>query len=54
MVAVVHHEDRRGPAGAEALDGDEVTMSLNDPGKPVVLRAVGGDDYLYLLMPVRV
>jgi DNA polymerase-3 subunit beta len=41
-------------AGVEALDGDEVTMSLNDPGKPVVLRAVGSDDYLYLLMPVRV
>jgi DNA polymerase-3 subunit beta len=41
-------------AGVEALDGDEVTMALNDPGKPVVLRGVGSDDYLYLLMPVRV
>ena len=41
-------------AGVEALDGDELTMSLNDPGKPVVLRGVGSDDYLYLLMPVRV
>jgi DNA polymerase-3 subunit beta len=41
-------------AGVEALDGDELTISLNDPGKPVVLRGVGSDDYLYLLMPVRV
>lgn len=41
-------------AGVEALDGDEVTLSLNDPGKPVVLRGVGDDAYLYLLMPVRV
>ena len=41
-------------AGADALDGEELTMSLNDPGKPVVLRGVGDEDYLYLLMPVRV
>jgi DNA polymerase-3 subunit beta len=41
-------------AGADALDGDELTVELNDPGKPVVLRGVGDDDYLYLLMPVRV
>jgi DNA polymerase-3 subunit beta len=25
-----------------------------DPMKPAVLRGVGRDDYLYLLMPVRV
>jgi DNA polymerase-3 subunit beta len=25
-----------------------------DPMKPAVLRGVGQDDYLYLLMPVRV
>lgn len=41
-------------SGADALDGDELTVALNDPGKPVVLRGVGDDDYLYLLMPVRV
>ncbi len=41
-------------AGADALDGDELTVSLNDPSKPVVLRGVGDEDYLYLLMPVRV
>lgn len=41
-------------AGADALDGDELRVTLNDPGKPVVLRGVGDDDYLYLLMPVRV
>lgn len=41
-------------AGADALDGDELTVALNDPGKPVVLRGVGDEEYLYLLMPVRV
>ena len=33
---------------------DEVTLSTMDPMKPAVLRGVGHDEYLYLLMPVRV
>ena len=41
-------------AGVEAVEGDEVTLSTLDPMKPAVLRGVGHDDYLYLLMPVRV
>ena len=41
-------------AGVEAVDGDEVTLSTVDPMKPAVVRGVGRDDYLYLLMPVRV
>lgn len=41
-------------AGVEAVEGDEVTLSTMDPMKPAVLRGVGHDDYLYLLMPVRV
>ncbi len=41
-------------AGVEAADADEVTLSTIDPMKPAVVRAVGRDDYLYLLMPVRV
>ena len=32
----------------------KVTLSLRDPVKAVVLRGVGRDDYLYLLMPLRV
>ena len=40
--------------GVEAVEGDEVTLSTLDPMKPAVLRGVGHDDYLYLLMPVRV
>ena len=40
-------------AGVEACAGDEVTLSTLDPGKPAVVRGVGHDDYLYLLMPVR-
>lgn len=41
-------------SGIDAVEGDEVTLSVLDPMKPAVLRGVGHDDYLYLLMPVRV
>jgi DNA polymerase III subunit beta len=41
-------------AGVDAVDADEITLSTLDPMKPAVIRAVGRDDYLYLLMPVRV
>jgi DNA polymerase-3 subunit beta len=41
-------------AGIDAIDSDEVTLATMDPMKPAVLRGVGRDDYLYLLMPVRV
>jgi DNA polymerase-3 subunit beta len=41
-------------AGVDAVDVEEITLSTVDPMKPAVIRAVGRDDYLYLLMPVRV
>lgn len=41
-------------AGVEAVDGDEVLLSVIDPMKPAILRGQGHDEYLYLLMPVRV
>lgn len=41
-------------AGIDAIDADDVTLSTMDPMKPAVLRGAGQDDYLYLLMPVRV
>ena len=41
-------------AGIDAVEGDEVTLATIDPMKPAVLRGVGHEDYLYLLMPVRV
>jgi DNA polymerase-3 subunit beta len=41
-------------SGIDAIDGDEVTLATMDPMKPAVLRGVGHDEYLYLLMPVRV
>jgi DNA polymerase-3 subunit beta len=40
--------------GVDAVDAEEVTLSTLDPMKPAVVRPVGRDDYLYLLMPVRV
>ena len=41
-------------AGVEACQGDSVTLSTLDALKPAVVRGVGIEDYLYLLMPVRV
>lgn len=41
-------------AGIDAIDSDDVTLATMDPMKPAVLRGVGREDYLYLLMPVRV
>ena len=41
-------------SGIEACEGDEVTLVTRDGMKPAVLRGKGADEYLYLLMPVRV
>ena len=41
-------------AGVEAVGSDQITLSTIDALKPAVVRGVGSDDYLYLLMPVRV
>ena len=40
--------------GIEAVEGDEVTLETVDALKPAVVRSVESQDYLYLLMPVRV
>jgi DNA polymerase-3 subunit beta len=40
--------------GVEAVSGDEVALDTLDALKPATLRPIGSDDYLYLLMPVRV
>ena len=41
-------------AGVEACQSDSVTLSSVNSQRPVILRGGGVDDYLYLLMPVRV
>jgi DNA polymerase-3 subunit beta len=41
-------------AGIDALHTEQVTLSTLDGLKPAIVRGVGSDDYLYLLMPVRV
>jgi len=41
-------------SGVDAVSGDEVAITFSDPMRPAVLRGVGHEDYLYLLMPVRV
>lgn len=40
--------------GLEVSPGDEVRLDTVDALKPVILRGVGDEDFLYLLMPVRV
>lgn len=40
--------------GVSALEGDRVRVEVVDGFKPSVIRSEGHDDFLYLLMPVRV
>lgn len=40
--------------GVEVAPGEEITLSTIDELKPALVRAVGFDGFLYLLMPVRV
>ena len=40
--------------GVSVMAGDRVRMEVVDSFKPSILRADGRDDFLYLLMPVRV
>lgn len=40
--------------GIEAVAGDEVVLEIAGALRPAVLRGVGADEFLYLLMPVRV
>ena len=46
-------EHRDLAAGVDVVDAEEITLSTLDPMKPAVVRPVGREDYLYLLMPVR-
>jgi len=40
--------------GAEAIAEDEIILDTQDAQRPAVIRGSDGDNYLYLLMPVRV
>jgi DNA polymerase-3 subunit beta len=40
--------------GVEVAPGDEIVISTLDALKPAVLRSTENEDFLYLLMPVRV
>jgi DNA polymerase-3 subunit beta len=40
--------------GIEVTLGDEVVVTTLDALKPAVIRSTEGDEFLYLLMPVRV
>jgi DNA polymerase-3 subunit beta len=40
--------------GVEAINGDEILLETLDALKPATIRSTEGNDYLYLLMPVRV
>lgn len=39
--------------GLEATGGEEVVLEVLDALKPATIRPIDGDDYLYLIMPVR-
>jgi len=40
--------------GVSAMGSDEIEIQMIDGLKPSVIRGVGEEDFLYLLMPVRV
>lgn len=40
--------------GAEVVRGEEVVVETVDAAKPAMIRAVDGDDFRYLIMPVRI
>ena len=40
--------------GIEVAAGDEITLATIDELKPAVVRSVGSEEFLYLIMPVRV
>lgn len=40
--------------GVDAAPGDEIELHTVDGQRPAVLRSTAGEEYLYLLMPVRV
>lgn len=39
--------------GVEAIEGEEFALATIDPLKPATLHSADGDDFLYLVMPVR-
>jgi DNA polymerase-3 subunit beta len=39
--------------GLEDLDSEKAIIELIDPGRPALLRGEGRDEFMYLLMPVR-
>lgn len=39
--------------GLEAIEGDRVFLELGDPLKPALVKAEGLEDFVYLVMPVR-
>jgi DNA polymerase-3 subunit beta len=40
--------------GLQVAPGDEVTLLTRDAQRPAVIRSTERDEFLYLLMPVRV
>jgi DNA polymerase-3 subunit beta len=40
--------------GLEVTPGEQVSLETVDSLKPALIRPIGSEDFLYLLMPVRV
>jgi DNA polymerase-3 subunit beta len=39
--------------GLESVDTDELVMKLSSPLRPGLLEPVSGEDFSYLVMPIR-
>ena len=39
--------------GVESIAGDEIALQISSPLRPGLLRPIGGEDFSYLVMPIR-
>jgi DNA polymerase-3 subunit beta len=41
-------------SGIDAIEEDKVRIEMSDPQRPVLVKGSSQDDFVYLLMPIRV
>ncbi len=49
----IHFNHKYVSDGLQAVTGDSVSISLNGAGKPAILKGVGDQNFLYVMMPMN-
>ncbi len=39
--------------GVQSIDGEKVVMGISEPLKPGIIKEKGQDDFMYIIMPIR-